>query len=74
MWRITDDHWDGWSFPHTPASSEYPFGLRDEFDRIAEWAPYVKPGNWPDPDMLPEGYLGPHPGKDQARPSALYAR
>ena len=70
MWRITDDHWDGWSFPHTPASSEYPFGLRDEFDRIAEWAPYVKPGNWPDPDMLPEGYLGPHPGKDQARPSA----
>jgi alpha-galactosidase len=69
MWRITDDHWDGWSFPHT-APSEYPFGLRDEFDRIAQWAPYVKPGNWPDPDMLPEGYLGPHPGKDQARQSA----
>jgi len=69
MWRITDDHWDGWSFPHK-APSEYPFGLRDEFDRIAKWAPYVKPGNWPDPDMLPEGYLGPHPGKDQARQSA----
>jgi alpha-galactosidase len=69
MWRITDDHWDGWTFPHTTGSSEYPFGLRDEFDRIAQWAPYVKPGNWPDPDMLPEGYLGPHPGKDQPRQS-----
>ena len=31
--------------------------------------PYVKPGNWPDPDMLPEGCLGPHPGKDQPRQS-----
>ena len=70
MWRITDDHWDGWTFTHKPDSSEYPFGLRDEFDRIAQWAPYVKPGNWPDPDMLPEGYLGPHPGKDQPRQSA----
>ncbi|MGA7246065.1 MAG: glycoside hydrolase family 27 protein [Terracidiphilus sp.] len=69
MWRITDDHWDGWSFQHTPTSGEYPFGLRDEFDRVAQWAPYVKPGNWPDPDMLPEGYLGPHPGKDQPRQS-----
>ena len=56
--------------PEEAADAEYPFGLRDEFDRIAEWAPYVKPGNWPDPDMLPEGYLGPHPGKDQARQSA----
>jgi len=70
MWRITDDHWDGWTFQHTPPTAEFPFGLRDEFDRIAQWAPYVKPGNWPDPDMLPEGYLGPHPGKDQPRQSA----
>ena len=69
MWRITDDHWDGWSFKHTPPS-EFPVGLKDEFDRIAQWQPYVKPGSWPDPDMLPEGYLGPHPGKDQARQSA----
>jgi hypothetical protein len=44
--------------------------LRDEFDRIAAWAPYVKPGSWPDPDMLPVGYLGPHPGKDQPRQSS----
>ena len=69
MWRITDDHWDAWTFTHNPPTAEYPFGLRDEFDRIAKWAPYVKPGNWPDPDMLPEGYLGPHPGKDQPRQS-----
>jgi alpha-galactosidase len=69
MWRITDDHWDGWTFPHNPPDAEYPFGLRDEFDRVAKWAPFVKPGSWPDPDMLPEGWLGPHPGKDQARAS-----
>ena len=69
MWRITDDHWDSWTFKHDSANSEYPFGLSDEFDRIANWAPYVKPGNWPDPDMLPEGYLGPNPGKDQPRMS-----
>jgi len=70
MWRISNDHWDAWFFKnHT--DDGYPFGLRDEFDRIAEWAPYVKPGHWPDPDMLPEGYLGPHPGKDQPRQSAF---
>jgi hypothetical protein len=69
LWRITDDHWDGWTFPHKPNSSEFPFAVRDEFDRIAAWAPYVKPGNWPDPDMLPEGYLGPHPGWGDLRQS-----
>jgi alpha-galactosidase len=69
MWRISDDHWDGWTFQHKPDAGEYPFGLHDEFDRIAAWAPYVKPGSWPDADMLPEGYLGPHPGKDQPRQS-----
>ena len=35
MWRITDDHWDAWTFTHNPPTAEYPFGLRDEFDRIA---------------------------------------
>ena len=69
MWRITDDHWDGWTFNHKPNSGEFPFALRDEFDRIASWAPNVKPGNWPDPDMLPEGYLGPHPGNGEPRQS-----
>lgn len=67
MWRIADDHWDEWAFKNK--TGEYPFGLSEEFDRIAEWNKYVKPGNWPDPDMLPEGYLGPHPGMGEARMS-----
>jgi len=69
MWRITDDHWDVWSSKKRDNGSEFPFGLKDEFDRIASWQPYVKPGNWPDPDMLPEGSLTPHPGWGEARQS-----
>jgi hypothetical protein len=71
MWRITDDHWDGWTFPHKPDEGEYPFGLKGSFDRLAKWFTYAKPGNWPDPDMLPEGWLGPHPGMGEARASRL---
>jgi len=67
MWRITDDHWDGWAF--SGKKGEFPFGLSEEFDRIAAWQPHVKPGNWPDPDMLPEGSLRPHPGWGKARQS-----
>ena len=69
MWRISDDHWDVWSAPHKPGESEFPFGLRDAFDRLAEWAPHVKPGAWPDEDMLPEGSLTPHPGWGDPRQS-----
>ena len=69
MWRISDDHWDVWSVPHKPGESEFPFGVRDAFDRLAAWAPYVKPGNWPDDDMLPWGWLGPHPGWGKPRQS-----
>ena len=72
MWRITDDHWDGWTFPHKPGD-EYPFGLQGEFDRLAQWYVYTGPGSWPDPDMLPEGWLGPHPGMGEARSSRLTA-
>jgi hypothetical protein len=68
MWRISDDHWDVWQAEH-PAANEFPFGLRDAFDRLARWAPYVKSGAWPDDDMLPEGSLTPHPGEGQARQS-----
>jgi hypothetical protein len=68
MWRISDDHWDGWTFKHD-GPGEYPFGLRDEFDRLAAWAPYAKPGAWPDADMLPEGSLTPHPGSGEPRQS-----
>jgi hypothetical protein len=69
MWRISDDHWDVWSTPHKPGESEFPFGVRDAFDRLAEWAPYGKPGAWPDEDMLPEGSLTPHPGWGDSRQS-----
>jgi hypothetical protein len=69
LWRISDDHWDGWTFTHKPGDGEYPFGVRDAFDRLAKWEVYVKPGGWADEDMLPWGWLGPHPGMGQARQS-----
>jgi alpha-galactosidase len=71
MWRISDDHWDVWSAEHKPGASEFPFGTRDAFDRLAKWEVYVTPGNWPDEDMLPFGWLGPHPGWGVARQSRL---
>ena len=67
MWRVTDDHWDVWEMAEK--KQEFPLGLKEEFARIAEWARYVKPGNWPDPDMLPEGSLKPHPGWGDPRQS-----
>jgi len=71
MWRISNDHWDIWSFARKTGDGEFPFGVRDEFDRLAQWAPYVKPGSWPDADMLPEGSLTPHPGWGEPRQSRL---
>ena len=46
MWRLTDDFWDHWD------------ALVKMFDRTEEWAPFVRPGNWPDCDMLPLGHIG----------------
>jgi hypothetical protein len=69
MWRITDDHWDVWASKRQENGSEFPFGLRQEFDRIADWQQHVGPDSWPDPDMLPEGTLTPHPGWGEARKS-----
>lgn len=69
MWRISNDHWDSWAFKEK--TGEYPFGLSEEFDRIAAWSPYVKPGTWPDPDMLPQGSLTPRPGTGEPRQSRL---
>lgn len=43
MWRMMDDYWDLWS------------DLQNEFDLAAQWAPYSRPGNYPDCDMLPLG-------------------
>ncbi len=74
MWRIADDHWDGWTFEHKSGESEFPFGIRDEFDRLAKWYAYSGPGSWPDADMLPEGFLGPHPGWGRRSPVTRIAR
>ncbi len=68
MWRIADDHWDIW-LQKNKKDGEFPFGLGEEFDRIALWNKYSKPGSWPDPDMLPEGSLRPHPGWGDPRQS-----
>lgn len=69
LWRISDDHWDVWTAEHKAETGEFPFGIRDAFDRLAKWAPYVKPGGWPDDDMLPWGSLTPHPGWGEPRQS-----
>ena len=67
MWRIADDIWDGWDFH----SHGFPNGILSAFDNLAKWAKYVKPGNWPDADMLPWGSLTPHPGWGQPRQSRI---
>jgi alpha-galactosidase len=68
MWRIADDGWDVWS---ASPGKTFPQGIKDQFPRLAAWAPYVKPGNWPDADMLPIGELRPEPGWGNARTSHL---
>jgi alpha-galactosidase len=69
MWRISDDHWDVWSHAPKPGEGEFPLGTLQAFSRLVPWRGYVKPGSWPDEDMLPLGYLGPHPGWGDARQS-----
>jgi len=56
MWRISNDIWDLWI-----GMSDFPIGIRDQFENAARWAQYAKPGNWPDCDMLPIGELRPWP-------------
>ena len=68
MWRIADDEWDVWS---TAPGKTFPQGVKDQFARLAAWAPYAKPGNWPDADMLPIGELRPEPGLGDPRASHL---
>ncbi|MBR2316224.1 MAG: glycoside hydrolase family 27 protein [Clostridia bacterium] len=45
MWRMTGDFWDRWD------------KLFSMFERCEKWAPHVKPGCWPDCDMLPLGKI-----------------
>lgn len=57
MWRITDDLWDNWR------------DLRAMFDRCALWQDHVRPGAYPDCDMLPFGVIGKGFGRE--RPTGL---
>jgi len=56
MWRISNDIWDLWV-----GHSDFPIGIKNQFENAARWAQYTKPGNWPDADMLPVGELRPYP-------------
>ena len=67
MWRISDDHWDVWDSQGKP----FPQGTKDQFARLNAWNKYVKPGTWPDADMLPIGKLEPVPGWGKPRTSML---
>ncbi|GAB3237367.1 hypothetical protein GCM10027346_28880 [Hymenobacter seoulensis] len=46
MWRTVGDFWDSWE------------QLKEHFDVCDRWSPYIKPGAFPDADMLPLGRLG----------------
>ena len=46
MWRITDDMWDRWDH------------VKSMFARCELWQDHVRPGCWPDCDMLPLGKIG----------------
>jgi hypothetical protein len=46
LWRITGDFWDHWDL------------LKDMFRRCELWQAHVRPGSWPDCDMLPLGRIG----------------
>lgn len=45
MWRMTGDFWDSWD------------KLHEMFDKCRLWQGEVRPGNYPDCDMLPLGVL-----------------
>jgi len=66
LWRISQDVWDHWE-----NDGEWSQAVKDQFAVIASWASHVKPGNWPDADMLPLGWLGPVPGDGKPRATRL---
>ena len=59
MWRISDDFWDRW------------VDLKRQFPNFTRWNAYVKPGNWPDGDMLPLGHIGIRAERGDPRMSLL---
>ena len=57
LWRVSDDFWDLWR------------DLRRSFDLLDRWSPHVKPGSWPDADMLPLGRIGIRAERGNDRPT-----
>lgn len=53
LWRMTDDFWDQWPL------------LLTVIKRCHEWQSVVSPGNWPDADMLPLGFLRNRQGRGE---------
>jgi hypothetical protein len=45
MWRISADFWDEWD------------KLKHNFELLEKWYLHIRPGAWPDADMLPVGRL-----------------
>ena len=45
MWRVSGDFWDEWD------------RLLHNFDLLEKWSPFIKPGSWPDADMIPFGKI-----------------
>lgn len=46
LWRISNDFWDSWP------------SLKEQFARAHRWENEIRPGSWPDADMLPLGRIG----------------
>jgi alpha-galactosidase len=69
LWRISNDVWDRWTAPQD--KDLFPQPIKAQFAVIDSWTKYVKPGNWPDADMLPLGTLGPIPGWGEPRETRL---
>ena len=70
MWRISDDFWDTWAA--SKPDQTFPQPLKGQFDRLAAWSTFdLKPGQWPDADMLPFGELRPSPGWGEPRHTRL---
>jgi hypothetical protein len=59
MWRISGDFWDRWE------------DLKRQFANFTKWNSYVKPGHWPDGDMLPLGHIGIRAERGDPRMSLL---
>lgn len=66
MWRISDDFWDHWGVWR---GHEFSQGLAQQLATASTWTAYTGEGHWADADMLPIGYLGPHPGEGEPRQS-----